>query len=60
MKLDTHQLELLAYKLIRREVRDFQRKTTDSELANYVRGVVNFQTELFDWSDELVVENKED
>jgi hypothetical protein len=29
------------------EVRRFDRTTTDSELANYVRGVVDLQTDLY-------------
>lgn len=41
------QNERMAYRLIRREVRRFDRKTSDSELANYVRGVVDMQTELY-------------
>ena len=36
----------MAYRLIRTEVRRFDRETTDAELANYVRGVVSMQTEL--------------
>ena len=41
------QIERMAYRLIRIEVRRFDRKTSDSELANYVRGVVDMQTELY-------------
>lgn len=41
-------IERLAYRLIRIEVRRFDRITADSEeLANYVRGVVDLQTELY-------------
>lgn len=40
-------IERLAYRLIRRETRRFDRTTSDSELANYVRGVVDLQTELY-------------
>ena len=41
------QRELVAYKLIRREVRRFDRHNSDAELANYVRGIVDMQTEMF-------------
>lgn len=40
-------LERTAYNVIRREVRNFQRTTTDAELGNYVRGVVDLQSELY-------------
>ena len=45
--MEEKEIELLAYMLIRREVRNFERTTSDSELANYVRGIVDFQTELY-------------
>ena len=45
--MTVEQIELIAYKLIRREVNKFDRTTTDSELGNYVRGVVQMQTELY-------------
>jgi len=41
-------IERMAYRLIRIEVRRFDRTTTDGELANYVRGVVDLQTELYE------------
>ncbi len=41
------QLELEAYRVIRREVRDFERMTSDAELGNFVRGVVDLQFELY-------------
>ncbi len=47
MRMNEEEIERLAYRLIRREVRRFDRATTDSELANYVRGVVDLQTELY-------------
>jgi hypothetical protein len=46
--MTTTTVELLAYRLIRIEVRRFDRTTTDSELANYVRGVVDLQTQIYD------------
>ena len=47
MSINEEAIERMAYRLIRREVRRFDRITTDSELANYVRGVVDLQTELY-------------
>lgn len=46
--MTTKTVELLAYRLIRIEVRRFDRTTTDSELANYVRGVVDLETQIYD------------
>lgn len=45
---DNEKIELMAYRLIRKEVRRFDRNTNDSELANYIKGVVDMQTELYD------------
>ena len=47
MGITEEEIERMAYRLIRKEVRRFDRTTTDSELANYVRGVVDLQTELY-------------
>jgi hypothetical protein len=47
MQVNEEMIERLAYRLIRIEVRRFDRTTTDSELANYVRGVVDLQTDLY-------------
>ena len=47
MQINEEILEREAYRLIRIEVRRFDRTTTDSELANYVRGVVDLQTQLY-------------
>jgi len=41
------ELENISYNVIRREVNNFERETTDSELGNFVRGVVKLQTELW-------------
>ena len=49
-ELTTKELELTAYKIIRREVNNFQRETDDAELGNFVRGVVALQTELYGMS----------
>ena len=47
MRINEETIERMAYRLIRIEVRRFDRTTTDSELANYVRGVVDLQTQLY-------------
>lgn len=46
MKINEETIERLAYRIIRVEVRRYDRTTTDSELANFVRGVVNLQMKL--------------
>lgn len=45
--MNEEMIERLAYKLIRKEVKKFERTTTDSELANYIRGVIDLQMELY-------------
>ena len=45
MTIDELQLE--AFRLIRTEARRFDRETTDSELGNYVKGVVDLETQIF-------------
>lgn len=40
-------IELAAYRLIRIEARRFDRESSDAELGNYVRGVVDLQTEIY-------------
>lgn len=57
--MNNDMFEHMAYRLIRREVRRFDRETTDSELANYVRGVVDMQTELYSESMRLINEQRE-
>lgn len=46
-EIDERTVELAAYRLIRRETRRFDRESTDAELGNYVRGVVDLQTEIY-------------
>ena len=46
-EIDERTVELAAYRLIRRESRRFDRESTDAELGNYVRGVVDLQTEIY-------------
>ena len=40
-------LIITAYDVIRRETRRFNRESNDAELGNYVKGVVDLQTELY-------------
>lgn len=47
MQINEAMLEKEAYRLIRIEARRLDRTTTDSELGNYVRGVVDLQTQLY-------------
>jgi len=47
MNLTEEEIELMAYRLIRIEARRFDRDTSDSEFANYVRGIVDMQTEIY-------------
>lgn len=45
--MNEQELELIAYRLIRIACRRFDRTTTDSELANYIKGIVDLQTEIY-------------
>lgn len=45
--MSEQEIELIAYRLIRIACRRFDRIITDSELANYVKGVVDLQTEIY-------------
>ena len=42
------ELQLEAFRLIRTETRRFDRETNDSELGNYVRGVVDLEAKIFE------------
>ena len=53
MTIDELQLE--AFRLIRTEARRFDRETNDSELGNYIRGVVDLETQIFE---QLLKSNK--
>ena len=46
-EIDEKTIELAAYRLIRIETRRFDRESTDAELGNYVKGVVDLQTEIY-------------
>ena len=41
------QVELEAFRQIRRKVNDFSDESTNDEIAGYVKGVVNLETELY-------------
>jgi len=58
MNLTEEEIELMAYRLIRIEARRFDRDTSDWEFANYVRGVVDMQTEIYVKLSELKGDNK--
>ena len=47
MNITEEELIITAYTLIRREVRRYDRQSNDAELANYVKGIVDLQTELY-------------
>ena len=51
------ELQLTAYRVIRREVNCFERTTNDAELGNFVRGVVALQTELYSRMENECSEN---
>lgn len=45
--ITNEKLIITAYDVIRREARRFNRESNDAELGNYVKGVVDLQTELY-------------
>lgn len=45
--ITNEKLIITAYDVIRRETRRYDRKSNDAELGNYVKGVVDLQTELY-------------
>ena len=40
-------IELEAFNLIRSKVRDFTDESNNDEIAGYVKGIVNLETELY-------------
>lgn len=40
-------IEAEAYRLIRKEANRFNREESNAELGNYVRGIVDLQTEMY-------------
>ena len=47
INITDEKLVIIAYDVIRRETRRYDRKSNDAELGNYVKGVVDLQTELY-------------
>ena len=47
INITDEELVTTAYDVIRRETRRYNRGTNDAELGNYVKGVVDLQTELY-------------
>lgn len=47
INITNENLVITAYDVIRRETRRYDRKSNDAELGNYVKGVVDLQTELY-------------
>ena len=43
---DLEKLKIIAFDTIRHEVRNFGRTTTDAEVGNYVRGVLDLYCEI--------------
>lgn len=47
INITDEKLVITAYDVIRRETRRYNRESNDAELGNYVKGVVDLQTELY-------------
>ena len=47
INITDEKLVITAYDVIRRETRRYSRESNDAELGNYVKGVVDLQTELY-------------
>ena len=47
INITDEKLAITSYDVIRRETRRYDRKSNDAELGNYVKGVVDLQTELY-------------
>ena len=58
INITDEKLVITAYDVIRRETRRYDRKSNDAELGNYVKGVVDLQTELYN-NEQLKVANEE-
>lgn len=56
----SEELQITAYRIIRRETNCFERTTNDAELGNFVRGVVALQTELYARLDAECSEDTQD
>ena len=47
INITNENLVIAAYDVIRRETRRYNRESNDAELGNYVKGVVDLQTEIY-------------
>ena len=47
INITDEKLVITAYDVIHRETRRYNRESNDAELGNYVKGVVDLQTELY-------------
>lgn len=47
INITDEKLVITAYDVIRRETRRYNRESNDAELGNYVKGIVDLQTELY-------------
>jgi hypothetical protein len=45
--MNIEQIELEAFRLIRRKIEDFQDNSMNDEIAGYVRGAVDLEMELY-------------
>lgn len=47
INLTVEELAVECYRVIRREARSFDRTTNDTELGNFVRGVIELETMIY-------------
>lgn len=57
--MNTQNLQLEAYRLIRKKARNMVEPVDDATLGSYVRGVVDLQAELYSLSENAKSEDKE-
>ena len=56
--MNTKQLQLLAFMQIRRKLNNFEDKLSNDEIAGYVKGVVDLETEMYSALVKEVIEVK--
>ena len=56
INITDEKLVITAYDVIRRETRRYNRESNDAELGNYVKGVVDLQTELYKYKNAQIME----
>ena len=56
--MNTKQLQLLAFMQIRRKLNNFEDKLSNDEIAGYVKGVVDLDTEMYSALVREVIEVK--